>query len=366
MKINAKVSLAFFFACFTSLPTLAQSLPVGLYEGMMANTGVATTKSKAASYYNPSLLRQRQDNAFSLNGNSIGSINSKSEGSTFSSSLGLAPSYLSNLVVGDALVHEFFVANTLQGLFSWESKKNENSFDAEANISRMISGYSMAFKSIPFAIQFLARYSEVKTFGVSESSYPAQDIYVVSRTKSEYKNLNVGLGLSTHFQFDHYTFGVNFNSRGLSLYNHNKGSSKIFTHGQPNPGDFTVSEDNNARATVTNEEGKLLVGHGFKIGHHEFLTDSVFIEESANLDRYTFAQSFGYRYGASDGHQLLCGLSHRFGADVDYFGQNFNTSVGYSWKTRALRSAIGLYYGKENTTIESSTAGVIFGSEYEY
>lgn len=352
--------------CFVSSAALAQSLPVGLYEGMMANTGVATTRSKAASYYNPSLLRQRQDNAFSLNGNSIGSINSKSDGSTFSSSLGLAPSYLSNLVVGDSLVHEFFVANTLQGLFAWQSNRDENSFDAEANINRMVSGYSMAFKSIPLAIQFLARYSEVKTFGVSESSNPSQNIYIVSKTKSEYKNLNVALGLSTHFQFDHYTFGVNFNSRGLSLYNQNTGSSKVFSHGIPNPGDFTVSENDQARASVTNEEGKLLVGHGFKIGHHEFLTDSVFVEESANLDRYTFNQSFGYRYGAADGHQLLCGFSHRFGADVAYFGQNFNTSVGYSWKTRALRSAMGFYYGKENTTIESSSVGVVFGSEYEY
>jgi len=352
--------------CFVSSTALAQSLPVGLYEGMMANTGVATTRSKAASYYNPSLLRQRQDNAFSLNGNSIGSINSKSEGSTFSSSLGLAPSYLSNLVVGDALVHEFFVANTLQGLFAWQAQTDETFFDAEANINRMVSGYSMAFKSIPFAIQFLARYSEAKTFGVGESSFSAQGIYTLAKTKSEYKNLNVALGLSTHFQFDHYTLGVNFNSRGLSLYNHNKGSSKIFTHGSPTPGDFTVSENDKARATVTNEEGKLLIGHGFKIGNHEFLTDSVFAEESGNLDRYTFTQSFGYRYGAADGHQLLCGFSHRFGADVDYFGQNFNTSVGYSWKTRALRSAIGFYYGKENTTIESSSVGIVFGSEYEY
>ncbi|UXR64134.1 hypothetical protein EZJ49_13790 [Bdellovibrio bacteriovorus] len=361
-----KALSCFLALSFISSAAFAQSLPVGLYEGMMANTGVATTRSKAASYYNPSLLRQRQDNAFSLNGNSIGSINSKSDGSTFSSSMGLAPSYLSNLVVGDSLIHEFFVANTLQGLFAWQSNQGENSFDAEANINRMVSGYSMAFKSIPFAIQFLARYSEVKTFGVNESAYPSQDIYVVSRTKSEYKNLNVALGLSTHFQFDHYTLGVNFNSRGWSLYNHNKGSAKVFTHGSPNPGDFTVTEDDSARSTVTNEEGKLLVGHGFKVGHHEFLTDSVFVEESGSLNSYTFSQSFGYRYGASDGHQLLCGLSHRFGADVDYFGQNFNTSVGYSWKTRALRSAIGFYYGRENTTIESSTVGVVFGSEYEY
>ncbi|MGE9745700.1 hypothetical protein [Bdellovibrio bacteriovorus] len=357
------------FCCLSLLlissTALAQILPIGLYEGMMANTGVATTHSKAASYYNPSLLQQRQDNAFSLNGNSIGAINSKNEGQTFSSSLGLAPSYLSNLVVGEDLIHEFFVANTLQGLFSWQSNKNESSFDAEANINRMVSGYSMAFKAIPLAIQFLARYSEVKTFGVGESSFPAQDIYVVSKTKSDYKNLNVALGLSTHFQFEHYTLGVNFNSRGLSLYNQNKGSSKVFTHGSP-PGDFTVSESDDARASVTNEEGKLLIGHGFKVGHHEFLTDSSFVEESGNLDRYVFSQSFGYRYGAADGHQLLCGISHRFGTDVDYFGQNFNTSVGYSWKTRALRSALGFYYGKEDTTVESSAIGIVFGSEYEY
>lgn len=346
-------------------PALAQSLPVGLYEGMMANTGAATTSSKAASYYNPSLLRQRTDNAFSLNGNSIGTISSKNEGSNLSSSMGLSPSYLSTLITGDNLVHEFFVANTLQGLFSWQLKDGANTMDAQADINRVISGYSMAFKSIPFAIQFLARYTEVNTFGVSESLLPAQDIYSVSKSTTEYKNLNLALGLSTHLQIGHYTLGINFNSRGLSLLNQNKGAAKTYTHGIP-PGDFVISEDFSPRSTVSNEEGKLLIGHGFQVGRHEFLTDSAFREVSGDLDRYNFTQSFGYRYGDENGHQLLCGLSHRFGNDVSYFGQNFNTSVGYTWKARTLRSAIGMYYGKESATIESATFGVLFGSEIEY
>lgn len=343
---------------------LAQSLPIGLYEGLMANSGVALSESKAASYYNPSLLQQRTDNAFSVNGNSIGSINSKERGNTFSSSMNLSPTYLSNILVGESLVHEFFMANTLQGEFSWRSSSAQNQFDANSNINRLVSGYSMAFKSIPFALQVLVRYSEVKLFGFSEpmtTTAPAS----LAKVESQFKNLNLALGVSSHFRFDHYTFGINFNTRGWRLYEQNEGKAKIFTYGSPGPNDITVTEED-SRASISHEEGRLALGHSFKIGPHELLTDSIFTEQSESLNSYEFIQTFGYRFGDRDGHQLLCGLSHRFGNDVSSLNQNLNTSVGYSWMSGKLRSAIGLYYGKESSAVESSSFGVLFGSEYEY
>lgn len=341
-------------------------MPLGLYEGLMGNTGVATTHATAASYYNPSLLRQRTDNAFSVNGNTVGTSNSRSDDSTFSSSLGLSPSYLSDLLVGDALVHEFFLATTLQGQFNWQSATAGATFDSDLDLNRVVTGYSMAFKSIPLALQVLGRYSEAKSFGVAETSDPGNNTYSVSKVKTDFKNFNVALGISTHFRFEHYTLGVNFNTRGLSLYNKDEGKTKTFTHG-PLPTDYVVTESNTGHASVSNEEGKLSIGHGFKVGEHEFLTDSLFLEKSGDLNSYDFIQSFGYRFGSSDGHQLLCGIGHNFGSDTDYIGQSFNTSVGYSWATRQLRSAVGLYYSRSSTaTLDASTAGVIFGSEYEY
>lgn len=360
------LTLLFSFAILTlSLPSWAQVMPLGLFEGLMGNSGVATTHSTAPSYYNPSLMLQRQDHAFSINGNTIGTTNSKSEGSSISSSLGFSPSYLSSLIVGDALVHELFLATTLQGQFNWVVTTPDNSFDSDLNLNRIITGYSMAFKSLPLALQILGRYSEAKSYGVAEFSDPGNNIYSVSKVKTEFKNLNVALGISTHFRFDHYTLGVNFNTRGLNLYNQDEGTTKTFRHG-PLPTDYVVTETNTGRASVSHEEGKLAIGNGFKVGNHEFLTDSLFAEDSTSLDSYNFIQTFGYRYGVSDDHQLLCGIGHYFGSDVKYLGQSFNTSVGYSWKTRQLRSAVGLYYGRTNTTNDASTAGVIFGSEYEY
>lgn len=361
MKTLLFVFLFFSGNCF------AQSLPVGLYEGLMGNSGVATTGSSAASYYNPSLLRQRVDNAFSLNGNTLGTSNSRNGEQNISSSFGMAPSYLSTIIVGEDLVHELFIATTLQGQFNLQSQDNsKNTFDAELNINRLVAGYSMAFKAIPMALQVLTRYSEVTSFGVAEFADPANNIYSVSKVKTDFKNLNLALGVSSHFRFEHYTLGINFNTRGWNLYNKDEGSAKMFTHGVPNPSDYVITESNSGRASVTNEEGKLTLGHGFRIGNHELLTDSTFVEYSNNLDRYTFVQSFGYRYGATDGHQLLCGIAHSFGPDIHYFGQNFNSSVGYSWITRKLRSAIGIYYSRSDTSLESSSAGFIFGSEYEY
>lgn len=343
---------------------LAQALPVGLFEGLMANSGVALTESKAPSYYNPSLLRQRTQNAVSVNGNTLGAVNSKDEGTTFSSSINLSPTYLSNTLVGDSLVHEFFMANTLQGEFSWRATTASGKFDGESNINRVVAGYSMAFKSIPLALQFLARYSEVKLFGFSEPSSTTPPM-TLAKVQSEYINMNLALGLSTHFRFDHYTFGVNFNTRGWTLHNKQEGTARVFTYGLPTPTDVTVTEET-SRSSITHEESRLALGHSFRIGNHELLTDSIFTEQSGALGSYDFNQTFGYRYGVADGHQLLCGVSHRFGSDVSYFGQNIATSVGYSWMTRKLRSAVGFYYGRDNTQVESSTMGIVFGSEYEY
>lgn len=342
----------------------AQNLPLGLYEGLMGNSGVATVNSSAAAYYNPSLLRQRTDNAFSLNGNTLGTSSTRQGDSTFSSSLALGPSYLSTILVGTNLVHELFLATTMQGQFNWVTQADaQNFFDAELNINRVVSGYSMAFQSVPLALQVLVRYSEVKSFGLAEESNTATGISSVTKTKTEFKNLNVALGISTHFQFDHYTFGINLNTRGIGLYNVDKGSSKKYEH---TPTEYKVTESDSGRATVVNEEGKLIIGHGFRVGNHELLTDSTFVESSGALNRYQFTQSFGYRYGPQEGHQVLCGISHAFGADVNYFGQSFNSSVGYSWSSGKLRSAIGLYVSRENTSIDTSNAGFIFGSEYEY
>lgn len=342
----------------------AQSLPLGLFEGLMANSGVALSDSKAPSYYNPSLLRQRTGDAVSANGNTLGAVNSKNEGTTFSSSINLAPTYLSNTLVGDSLVHEFFMANTLQGEFSWRTDTSSGKFDGKSNINRVVAGYSMAFKSIPLALQVLARYSEVRLFGFSEPSSTTPPMSL-AKVQSEYVNLNLALGISTHFHFDHYTFGVNFNTRGWTIHKKQEGTAKVFTYGFPTPTDVTVTEED-SRSSITHEESRLALGHSFRIGDHELLTDSIFTEQSDALGSYDFNQTFGYRFGASDGHQVLCGISHRFGSDVSYFGQNISTSVGYSWMTRKLRSAVGFYYARDNTQIESSTMGIVFGSEYEY
>lgn len=344
---------------------LAQYTPLGLYEGSMANSGVAISDSKAPSYYNPSLLRQRTDHAFNVNGTSVSTFRSKDSSGTFSSSLGLSPGYLSTILVGTHLVHELFMANTLQGQFSWSSQPSPTSkMDLELNINRLVSGYSMAFKNIPLALQVLARYSESRSNGFSEND-SGGGVYSFGTIKNEFKNLNLALGVSTHLRFGSYTFGANFNTRGAALYKKNEGRARVFTHGSPTPNDLTINEFP-SYTSIDNEEGKLIIGHGFKVGNHEFLTDSTFVEYSAKLNRYQFRQNFGYRYGQANGHQLLCGVGHAFGSDVESLGQSFNASVGYSWMTRKQRSSIGLFYLKDETRAQSSALGLLFGSEFEY
>lgn len=363
--LSAMRIFALFGLFLSSQMAQAQSLPLGLYEGLMGNSGVALYDSKAASYYNPSLLKNRQDSAFSINGTTIGTVTSKSDDTRFSSQLGLAPSYLSSIIVGSALVHDFFVANLVSSQFVLNNQSGTSIFEAQASLSRIHGGYTMAFRDFPFALQALFRYNEFKTFGFIESSQ-APNISTTAKVSSEYKSIKTAIGLSTHVAFEHYTFGVNYVSRGYGLYKKNQNTSKSFSHNAPNTGDYTIIENNDGQSSVVDESQRLSIGHGFRAGSHEFLTDSIFAENSDSLNKYNYFQTFGYRLNSDSGHQYLCGLSHRFGPDIKYFGQSIYASTGYSWTTRALRSAIGLYYSAERATSEASSAGFTFASEFAY
>ncbi len=341
--------------------------PIGLFEGLMANSGAASRSSTAASFYNPSLLLQRFDNAFNMGGTSIGTLSSESKGTSLNSSLQISPAYLSSLLVGTDLVHEFFLANVLQGQFDFSSIQSDLQFKGKAQIQELISGYSLAFKSIPLALQVLGRYTEFKEYGVTEgtlSGVPGS--YYVGRSEGEYKNLNLALGISTHLDFGGYSLGFNLNTRGLNIYSNKVSRIKTYTHGTPNPDDFTIKEKNQTNISASNIEGRLVIGHGFRIGVHEFLTDTIFYEESNNLDRYNLFQTFGYRYGLFESSQWLFGVSHELGPAVHYFGHNMKLTAGYSWLTRKLRSSVGLYFGKDETTASTQNYGVVVGSQYEY
>lgn len=344
--------------------TEAHAIPLGLYEGLMANSGAALSQSKASSFYNPSLLRQREEESINLGGTSLTSMHSKENGNRVSSAFEFSPSYVSNIIVSETLVHELFIATTMQNQLSWSSANSTSqSLSADAYINRLVSGYSMAFQEFPLALQVLLRYSEMKMTGSSYTDI-TDAIYVVN-TRAENKNLSLGLGISTHLNFSNYSLGVNFNSRGLSVFNQSSGNVKIYAQDPSDPSKIYIHEMPSDTSLI-NDESKLIIGHSFRIGVHEFLTDSSFDEKPEDLDRYYFSQSFGYRYGTTQGSQFLCGLAHRFGSEISYFTQNLTISAGYSWKTRQLRSAFGIFYNKDNALADSSLVALMFGSEYSY
>jgi hypothetical protein len=339
----------------------SQQIPVGLYEGMLGNSGAALSDSTAASQYNPSLLRNRTDHSFSIDGNAFGSLSSRSSGSEFSS-LSLTPSYIGSVISGTALVHEFFLTTLSSGPIKAVSQANPSSTLTESiDLTKVRMGYSMAFKSIPFALQFLGRYSQSHSLGFLESS--DETTTTTGKIESNNQYLGASLGVSGHVRFESYSIGFNFLSRGLDLYKNSKGTQKTFTYGTS-----LLEQESSFEPPTSPEAGHLFtVGQEFKTGSHQFLTDSVLAEDSGLNHNYTFTQSFGYKFGSASGHQLLCGLNHRLGPEIYYFGQSIFASVGYSWLTRSLRSAIGLYHYSSKIEAQTvSTLGISFGSEFGY
>jgi hypothetical protein len=117
---------------------------------------------------------------------------------------------------------------------------------------------------------------------------------------------------------------------------------------------------------VNGSGNSFILGHGFKNGDHEFLTDSILYEDFDLTYRFKLVQTFGYRMTSESGHQFMCGVNHLINPEVKYFGQSAYYSAGYSWLTRSLRSAIGVYYYSSRLGQEISALGLTFGSEFSY
>lgn len=179
------------------------------------------------------------------------------------------------------------------------------------------------------------------------------------------KQIYATYGISTLLNFDSYSFGVNFKSRGAKIYSKDSTTSKLYMYDSAGPS--FVESQGQARFTNTPIEGNtLVVGHGFRSGTHEFLTDSSFVESSVLDQSYSWRQSYGYRMGVGETHQFLCGLNHLISDKVRYFGQDAYYSVGYSWKNRTYRSGFGLFYWNERVTQNAAVYGLTFSSEFTY
>lgn len=346
-----------------------QAAALGLYEGMMGNSGAAFFDSSAPSYYNPSLLSRKKQNSYSLAANSFGTFSSKSEGQQ-QSSLSLTPNYLGSVLVGDALVHEIFFStlmpSKINAISIQESATERLVSEAQIDSSAITFGYSMAFRKIPFALSYFGNFLQMKTSGFNDYTSLTSTKSSTTQIKSELTSLEVGISASTHINFDQYTFGANLRTRKVKLYKSTKGSGTVYLYDQTAPTNYTKTEFSYTPNDVIGNGYTAQIGHSFKVGDHEFLTDSI-LSESPDLDNsFSLVQTFGYRMTSKLGHQFLCGVNHLIDPKIKYFGQSAYYSAGYSWLTRAMRSAIGIYYYSSRLDQEISAMGLSFGSEFNY
>jgi hypothetical protein len=343
--------------------TFAQQLPMGMYEGLLGNSGVALFDSTAPSRYNPSLLKNKGENSYSLGGNAFGAMSSRNSGSEFNS-LNLSPTYLSNILSGDSLVHEIFFNSIISGPLQAETKLDNQITKSEIDLVSARFGYSMAWKDFPLALQFLGRYSQRRDFSYFEAIDPIAGTTIIAQSEAEKKFLGASIGISGHARFNVYTLGFNFLSRGLDLYKRSKGRTKSFTK---TTSTFT-SDVTESEPTDFPEAGHYYaIGHEFRFSGHQFLFDTTFSEETGINNTYVTSQSFGYKLSSRSGTQLLLGFNHRVGPEISYFGQSMFSSIGFSWLTNSLRSALGAYFYNSKLTDQSTIAfGLTYSSEFRY
>lgn len=345
--------------------------PLGLYEGLMGNSGVALSDPTAASAYNPSLLSRKKKDSYSISGNSFGTFSSKSENSKISS-LNLDPSYISTILVGSSLVHEFFIANVspgskLNSIVEFGDANAAGKSEFNLNSTRVLFGYSMAFRRIPFALSYFGQYNQTEANGFSELTSLISNFRSTSVTKGDLKYLGLGISVSGHNDTSFgYTLGYQIRTRQLIVYKKDQMTTTSYIHGGTSATDYyqQVSSFENQSSVVNG--ASFAIGHGFVSGDHEFITDSQFDEKSDLNYSFNMTQTFGYRLNSRAGNQFLVGFAHQLGPEVKYVGQSAYYSVGMSWLKNSLRSTFGAYALSSRIDQDVFAAGLTFGSEFNY
>lgn len=364
-----KISVLAIFIFLLSFTEAKAQTPIGLFEGLLGNSGAALTDSSAPSYYNPSLLILKDQKSRSISGNTFSRFASESSAEK-TSAISFYPTYLSTIFMSDSLAHEIFVINLtptrLQTLRAVEESTFRENYEATQDKNVINGGYSMAFKSFPLALSFFAQFTQIKEFGFKDFTSLNSDLRNNSVNRGELYRLASGISVSGHSRFESYTFGYNLKLRPFTLLTYNKLKTTSYIRGETAPTDYRVSESESTVNFTDEDKTSMLLGHSFRAGDHEFITDTILTEKTAENRAYKISQSFGYRLSDSSGHQFLTGLSHRIDNDIKYLGQDLYASVGYSWNNRANRTTFGLYYFRSDLNNKVSAAGLTFGSEFNY
>jgi hypothetical protein len=355
--------LNFFVISFLLISNLhAQTVPIGFYEGLMGNSGVAIVDSSASSFYNPSLILSKVKNSYSFGGNTLSNYNSDATGDRLTST-GISPSYLSSLQIFDGFAHEFFLTN-ITSIDAKVFKTTQTGAAAEFNIRQQdyLAGYTFAFHGFPIGFQVNLRYRDNQTAGNTE--FQNTTTAETSNIQSANRQVDLVHSLGGYQQFGNYRFGYKYSTRGIAIYKNKEGQEKKYSYSQ-------------ALNQYVKTESKYLIeqsavaeiisfGHSFKINDHEFLTDTKFEEMSDLTHAYNWSQTFGYKLSSDAGYQYMCGISHLINSDVKYFGQSMYISTGFSWQTRSSRSAFGLYYTADKLRYDTQVYGLTFSSEFIY
>lgn len=345
-------------------------LAIGLYEGLLGNSGAALSDSTAPSMYNPSLMNKKKDNSYGLSGNTLGSLTSKDENYEITS-FALNPGYLSTIIVGTALVHEIFISSNSPSKLKIKgesvSSNMQINYEQNQNLTQFLFGYSMAFRSVPFALSYFGEFNQREGNSFKEVLETNDEYKITSFSRLDFKSLGTGVAFSGYGTFSSYTFGFNLKSRQWIFFKKDEEIQTQYTYYKVgSSSNYVKSETKNTDQNTVSMGSSMRFGHGFQFGAHEFTTDSYFNESSELNFKYQFSQSFGYKLSSASGHQFLCGLSHDLNPDVTYFGQSTYYSAGYSWKTNGLRSVLGGYVYSSKLKQDLFAVGLTFGSEFTY
>lgn len=361
-KSNSKSINSLFILIFLFSFKLQAQISVGLRESALGGSGVALSDSSAFAFYNPALLSEKEKSHFSFTGTTFSYFSSRNEESNFNSSQ-VSPNYIATVQAFEGFVHEFSLANesSLSAEYTKPVKDGIQGHQFDLDINSL--AYSFAFRNFPFGFQLGVNINQTANYLTYKTDDGNVKTGVYSKNDDLTADLFLGVG-GIHQLGTHYRFGYKYQSRGLNIYHQNKNSGFYYSYDQANN---LFNTGNSSMATEGEKKGQVIrIGHSFNLNQHEFLTDSVFAENSELQSSYGFTQTFGYKVTFSNQWQFMCGMSHNFSSNwLGFEGSNY-FSTGFSWLTNTLRSTISAYYNQNKGDSQFKSAGITFGSEFLY
>jgi len=370
-----------FILCLSSISYATFSVvPMGMSEGLQANTGTGNYNSSFPSYYNPAALSWVQKDHFSLSGLGFNSISAKSQQLNFKSERFSTANVFSVITSSMGNVAFFlYLPRDIESKF--ENSQWLNLQSGEIGTGRFsireqwtVGGLSFAPRnetqdwwSYGFNLQFEYRDLQSSSLLYKINSSGNGGSFTSGESRKNHLGLSISFG-SVYQITPRLSFGYVLTSPSLQITRGNTGDTLFLSYNYESSNAFLHAQQSQSTTPLASLPLRARSGLHWQGSNLSWSLDYEFKDQMDSLERqHNLTSGLGIRVGQKS--ELLMGVGRSLTTNLginDSYGSRL--TFGYLNRDKILSYSIGTYtwlpIKKDENT--SSIYGLIFNTLYNF